>query len=77
MRNLKFLLCIVVFVFTVSCTDNTENLVTNTRTTNASNVEDTDDFGDSINIPIDGTGNGNDYTGGSSGNGGDTGGKGN
>ncbi|WP_299716041.1 hypothetical protein [uncultured Tenacibaculum sp.] len=65
MRNLKFMLCIVVFVFTVSCTDNTEDLVTNTPTINAT-INDTTI--DGIDLPIDkdpkdGTGSGNDYTG--------------
>ncbi len=69
MRNLKFMLCIVVFVFTVSCTDNTEDLVTNTPTINAT-INDTTI--DGIDLPIDkdpkdgtgsDTGSGNDYTG--------------
>lgn len=64
MRNLKFLLCIIVLVFTVSCTDNTENLVTNTETTDVKSIGISN--GDSLDIPIntinftgDDEGNGN------------------
>ncbi len=40
MRNLKTLLTIVaLFVFTTSCTDNTDELITNTQNTDITNAQ--------------------------------------
>ncbi|WP_442266055.1 hypothetical protein ACSIGC_17510 [Tenacibaculum sp. ZS6-P6] len=75
MRNLKFLLCIVVFVFTVSCTDNTEDLVTNTQTIDVTNSDIGGGDDDAIDIPVGG--NGTNYTGGDENGNGNDGGKGN
>ncbi|WP_299682295.1 hypothetical protein [uncultured Tenacibaculum sp.] len=75
MKNLKFLLCIVVFVFTVSCTDNTEDLVTNTQTTDVTTMDVGGGDDDALDIPIGG--NGTNYTGNDGGTTGSDGGKGN
>lgn len=70
MRNFKLLLTFIVLVIlTTSCTDNTENLITNTDTTINANIDADDLFdpGDAENAD----------TGGSENEGNDDGGKGN
>ncbi len=74
MRNLKFLLCIVILLCTISCTDNTENLITDPPPTSAKSIGNGIEFTEGIQDPKNGSGD--SYTG-NDGNNGNDGGKGN